>query len=81
MSLNKADDELHLYTVAFAKDDEAAFAKCSGLTAAAEHTVRQATLAVLVKSHRLSKKLRTALRRPRGSFHRPVASACHVGWC
>ena len=27
-SLNKADDELHLYTVAFAKDDEAAFAKC-----------------------------------------------------
>lgn len=41
---------------------EQAFAKCAGLTAAAEHSVRQATRAVLVGGQRRTTKLRNVLK-------------------
>ena len=42
---------------------EEAFAKCTGLTAAAEHTVRQAARGVLVGAARRTTKLRNALKK------------------
>ena len=42
---------------------EEAYSRCQGLTAAAEHSVRQATLGVLTGGQRRAKKLRTCLRR------------------